>query len=365
MVEAKPRRGWSWCTKHPLQCARCSGAINVGDVYQWSNLDRKARHVLGADGKTCDVAWRPSETESASNGAAFQAERASATPATNGAHHDGAHADDASALQTLADVLGRRLAPTIDRDAVETIVREMFATFDVETAVERALAARVPSVIEIRRADGTTARLDGAHYLMPRVLRLLAAGIHVYLWGPAGSGKTTMALQACHAMGKTDSEIDTLDASTPKSGILGYRTPTGDKVDTAFTRTYATGHGYIGDELDNAPAGVQSIKNSALANGHCPTPWGMVPRGEGFVYIGTGNTPGRPTPAFPDRKRMSAAFADRLYFVHVPIDPAIECRAAGLPTPAAPAREERTCTPAQWVTWVQKVRAYCAQSAPE
>jgi hypothetical protein len=61
---------------------------------------------------------------------------------------------------------------------------------------------------------------------------------------------------------------------------------------------------------------------------------------------------------------MSAAFADRLYFVHWPLDPAIECRAAGLPVPARPERKERTCTPAQWVSWVQAIRAWAADNAP-
>jgi hypothetical protein len=362
-METVARKGWSRCRKHPLSCARCNGVIAVGDVYQWSNLDRKARHVKASD-DTCDLAWRPSETESAREvvrDVEMRDDEVTTTPVVV----NGAHGGDGAVLQSLAEALGKRLAPTIDRDAVQTIVRDTLASLDVNAAVERAVNARIPSVIEIRRQDAPTVRVENAHYLMARVLKLLAAGIHVYLYGPAGSGKTTMALQACRALGKPDSEIDTLDGSTAKSALLGWRSPTGEHMETAFTRCYATGQGYIADELDNAPAPIQSIKNSALANGHAPAGWGMIQRHDGFVYVGTGNTPGRPTPQFPDRKRMSAAFADRLYFLYVPIDPAIECRAGGLPIPTAPKREERTCTPAQWVGWVQNVRAWCAQHAPE
>jgi len=62
---------------------------------------------------------------------------------------------------------------------------------------------------------------------------------------------------------------------------------------------------------------------------------------------------------------MSAAFADRLYFMYWPLDPAIECRAGGLTPPAPPARVATTCTPGEWVTWVRTLRAWAETSMPE
>jgi hypothetical protein len=277
-----------------------------------------------------------------------------ATSDNDGAKVVPASVGDADAMiDMLAEVLSKRLNLSNVLDATQ-----------VEKLVLDALAARVPTPIEIIRPDQSTVTIADAHYLMPRLVTLLGAGIHCYLWGPAGTGKTTAALQALHGLGLMDSEIDTLDPSTPKSGIMGYRTPQGDKVETAFTRCYTMGQGYVGDEIDNAPAHVQSIKNSALANGKCPTAWGMVERAEGFVYVGTGNTPGRKTKAFPDRQPMSAAFMDRLYFIHWPLDPAIECRAAGLVAPKMPERKLATCTPQDWVKWVQQIRAWAATEMP-
>lgn len=233
----------------------------------------------------------------------------------------------------------------------------------VETTVQRELARCAPRRLEIIQPEKPVVTVEGGHFYLERLIKLLGAGIHVMLWGPAGTGKTTAAMMAAKALG-LDAEIDTLDPSTPKSGIMGYRTPSGEAVPTAFTRCYSEGKVYVGDEVDNAPAHVQSIKNSAMANGHCPTAWGMVARAKGFVGCYTGNTPGRPTPQFPDRRPMSAAFADRLYFMYWPLDPNIERRAAGLPPVKTPEIPQGTCLAQDWVTWVQMAREYCAHNAP-
>ena len=199
---------------------------------------------------------------------------------------------------------------------------------------------------------------------MPRLLKLILADFNVYLWGDAGTGKTSAALRALVLL-KRQCEIDTLDMSTFRSMIQGYMTPTGEPVHTAFTRCWCDGKGYVADETDNAPGHVQTLFNSALANGHAALAWGNVARKDGFSFIGTGNTPGRPTRAFPDRKPMSAAFMDRLYFVYWPLDEAIEARAAGMMIPNRPARPEpKPIKPSDWVTWVKLVREWAKKEMP-
>lgn len=375
--------------KYDGKCRKCGAVIHAGDSIRYSNLTKQTFCVpcWGTKGQS---AHNPARDEQpAASAMAAIMERATAAHAAARAEQSEQKQSEATAayeratsgqemapeaapaapapvetsngsaayLAPLAAALAQHMnlpAAAMDAAAVTYIVRNEIAK----------LEAPAPTIIEVRRPDAPAVTIEGAHYLMPRLLRLMVAGIHVYLWGPAGTGKTTAVLQAAHALGKTDSEIDTLDPSTPKSGIMGYRTPTGDPVSTAFTRCYVGGQVYVGDELDNAPAAVQSIMNSALANGHAPTAWGMVPRGDGFVFGGTGNTPGRPTPSYPDRRPMSAAFADRLYFLHWPLDAAIECRVGGLKTPPAPVREEGTCTPGEWVRWVQRIRVWAAEHAP-
>lgn len=226
------------------------------------------------------------------------------------------------------------------------------------------LEANTPKVIQVKRGDDVVTEFTNEHYLMPRLIRLISADFNVYLWGDAGTGKTTAALRAFELL-KREAEIDTLDISTFRSMIQGYMTPTGDPVHTAFTRCWVNGKGYVADENDNCPGHVQTIFNSALANGHAALAWGNVAKKEGFAFVGTGNTPGRPTRAFPDRKPMSAAFMDRLYFIHWPLDEAIEARAAGLPlSPRPPEPEPRPIDPKSWVKWVRSIRDWANREMP-
>lgn len=255
------------------------------------------------------------------------------------------------------------ITASTDRAELERIV-QLTVEASIRRHLEALAAANEPQVIEVRHEKGPSAKVQGAHYLMSRVLRLLRAGFNLFLWGDAGTGKTTAALQAAEAL-RRKSEIDTLDPTTFRSMVQGYMTPEGEPVHTAFTRCWVEGKVYIADEIDNAPGHVQTLFNSALANAYAPLAWGNVPRHKNFRFIGTGNTPGRPTRTFPDRRPMSAAFADRLYFIHWPLDPAIEARAAGM---AVPVRENGAkpteVKPADWVRYVQAIREWAKHNCP-
>jgi len=260
----------------------------------------------------------------------------------------------------IAEAIQSRIkAPAIDENRVKEIAVEQ-ANKVVEANADRFR----PRVIEVKIPERVeSVRIEGAHYLLPRLINVMAAGLPVYLWGPAGGGKSTAALQAATALQRSH-ELDTLDPSTFRSMVQGYCTPTGEPVHTSFTRAWVNGHVYIAEECDNAPGHVQTLFNTALANGHAPLAWGNAARKDGFGFVANGNTPGRPTQEFPDRRPMSGAFRDRMYFIHWPIDPSIECRAAGLAEVPAPTREVKTCTPAKWVTWVMKMRAWTVANAP-
>ncbi len=101
-----------------------------------------------------------------------------------------------------ATALAQRMPPSTDESAIRRVVADE-------------IARRVPTVIEVRPVAGPAVQIEGAHYLLPRVVRLLHAGLHIYLWGPAGTGKTTAALQAAQALGRP-AEMDTFDPTTPR-----------------------------------------------------------------------------------------------------------------------------------------------------
>lgn len=325
----------SFTAKFPGTCQRCKEAVTPGQLVNRFNRPTPGTlfHV------ECPNGAKPAPAEPT----ATPTPRAPAAPGSLDA------IVDARITAALGD-----FSPdaALDADAVRTIAEE----------AARAVVGQTLTVI-IKRPDAPPVERKDAHHLYPRAAALLGAGLPVYFWGPPGSGKTTLGMQVATDLGLAW-ELDTLDPSTSRSAIQGYRTPTGEPVQTAHTRTYVADAAYIADELDAAPAQVQSLFNSALANGHAVAAWGPLVKGARNVFVGTGNSPGAPTPQHPDRKRMGEAFKDRLYFVYVPLDPAIECRAAGLPVPPTPVRKAATCTPAAWVSWVQSVRAWAAQNAP-
>lgn len=257
--------------------------------------------------------------------------------------------DRAALLQAL-------LAPAIDEKAIAAIV---------DTAVEKKLAGRVTTTLVVTSGEDRKVEIDSPHPFLQRVIRLVNVGIPVYLWGPAGAGKTTAGMQASHSLLR-DSEIDTLDPSTFRSMIQGFLSPVGAPMHTSFTRCWTEGKVYIADECDNAPGHVQTLFNSALANGHAPFAWGNVERGNGFAFIGTGNTPGRPTREFPDRKPMSAAFADRMYFMHWPIDEQAERTWSGIggKGKTIPMPVTREIKANEWVDYVQSLRTWATTNAP-
>ena len=268
---------------------------------------------------------------------------------------------DASLIDTLVTVLEPRLRrASVDPGQVRTIAADVTR----EILASEGGQQERRTVVEIQRGGTTIATVADAHYMLPRLVTLMEAGLHVYLWGPPGTGKTTAAMQAAEALGRK-AEVDTLDRSTFRSMVQGYMTPAGEPVHTVFTRCWTEGKVYVADEVDNAPGHVQTLYNSALANGHAPLAWGNIARADGFGFIGTGNTPGRPTRAFPDRSPMSAAFADRLYFLYWPLDPAIEARVGGLGHTARKWRPRSgSADIGAWVEWVLRFRSWAERNAP-
>lgn len=335
-----------------LNCTRCGGRIKKGETFRWYNRPRANSpfHV------TCPAMEGAQETPEPQETATPEPEASTATVEAVKPQETASKPQETAPAANLATAITAAITGAlaglsqVTEDRVRAIVQEMVGA--------------PPVTVEVKRPTGETVEVKGAHFMFARLCHLLASGVMVYLYGPAGTGKTTALMQAAKAVNGQGFELDTMDRSTFKSAILGYMDARGEYVSTPFIRGYQRGAVTIFDECDYAPAAVQGLLNTALANGHAPTANGLVERGEGFAFAGAGNTPMRPTPAYPDRENGAPAFMDRLYFMHWPQDPAIECRAAGLPCPKVPERALATCTPGEWVRWLQAVRAFTEKNAP-
>lgn len=179
---------------------------------------------------------------------------------------------------------------------------------------------------------------------------------HVYLWGPAGSGKSTAAEKAAEDLG-LDYGYVSLDPYASSTCLIGYMNATGGYVKTPFYDIYKNGGVFCVDELDNASSSLLVTLNSALANGMCAFPCGMVKRHENFRLVATGNTDGKGgTPQYPERRQLDSAVLDRYLAIHWGYDEKLELSIA--------LQIDKQCG-AEAAKFVQDVRKRAIELAPD
>lgn len=216
-------------------------------------------------------------------------------------------------------------------------------------------------------ADGATAALKKAEPVRDRVvgsvtlkglqhesasdlMKLLQAGVHPLLVGPAGSGKS-MGAQLCAKALNKQFYVQSVGAQTSMAHIFGYMDATTNYRPTHFRTAYEHGGVFCMDEIDAGNANVLIGINSALANGLCSFPDAIVPVHKDFAFIATANTIGRgATAKYTGRNRLDEATLDRFVPLHWDYDKKLEAILAG------DQPEE-----VDWLNFVWRVRDYIDQ----
>lgn len=245
--------------------------------------------------------------------------------------------------QALAPMVQDRLKSTLDENAVKKIVDQALSD------------AGMVKPLEIKNLDtGDITKIDSPHKDLKKLLYFISKRQHVYLHGPAGSGKSTAAMHVSQAL-KLEFGYISLNPQTPDSRILGFVDAGGTYRETAFYKTYKNGGVFCIDEMDNASASLLTTLNSMLENGHGAFPNGIIPRHKDFVLVATGNTNGRGgNPMFPERRPFDAAFAERFTFLFWDYDGELEKAVALSINPNAK----------NWINYTKKLRDYCAKTYP-
>lgn len=249
------------------------------------------------------------------------------------------------------------VAQSVDKDSVVALVNETIATAvdGFKASIPEMMAQAGIRRVEIKFAERVAGIPETAHELLPEVVQIIGAGLHSFLVGPAGSGKSTIAYQVSEIMGWTFSALS-LGPTTPTSKLFGYMDATGNYVTTPFRKVYEFGGIMLMDELDNGHPGLVAEINQALANGFCAFADGMVAKHKDFRMIATGNTFGKgPDRMFVGRNILDAATLDRFATVEIPVDEAMERRIALSFVPEED--REMFATVSSWVEYVQAVRA--------
>lgn len=223
--------------------------------------------------------------------------------------------DEAALLEAIRALKGRGGA--VDPEQVKAIVAEMLSPLEKAIAQVKS-PLPVVKMIDAERAD--IGELPSVrHKDAEKVAMLCAArgadGLRKNVWiaGPMGSGKTTMARQVASALGL---DFGFHGSCMLPHELLGFVDAGGQYHQTQFVKLYRDGGLCLLDEIDGSSAQATLALNAALANGIMALPNGeIVARHPDFACIGAANTWGHGANSeYVGRNKLDGAFLDRFAF---------------------------------------------------
>lgn len=197
---------------------------------------------------------------------------------------------------------------------------------ELKKQLDEAKNAGTGSIINVV-VDGKKTTTKTVSVLDPNfenILHLVAAHENVYLYGPAGSGKNTIAEQIAEALGVEFYYQNTL---VTKFDISGYKNAQGEYEETPFYKAWKNGGLFFADELDNSTAEAIIALNAALANGYYtfPNSSEKVAKNPNFFCIAAGNTNGQgATEEYCGRYQMDESSRDRFAFIEIDYNKKVE-----------------------------------------
>lgn len=168
------------------------------------------------------------------------------------------------------------------------------------------------------------------HYKTDDLLQTLRVTGIAYLVGPAGTGKSTLAMDAAvelYKVPKDDFKFNehfaqiSFSPDTTSAEMVGRCDINGVFHRSEVVRVFAEGGLILFDEIDNADASMLVKLNTAIANGTFATPEGLIRRHKDTVIVCTANTYGTgPDAMYVGRSRLDAATLDRFVCSTIEVD---------------------------------------------
>lgn len=231
-----------------------------------------------------------------------------------------------------------------------------------QATLQRTIADTIAA--EVKRVQGAwqkfeivtqdrTHRIEGlAHKAFPKLLRAVSArtrhdkgALNIWLYGPAGTGKSTAARKLAEAFGLA---FHTNGPVGSQWDIRGFTDAQGKVVSTAFRRAWEGGGVYCWDEGDGSAPAALIEANGALATGFASFPDKTVERHKDCIVIINGNLrPGAaPDATYNGRYKQDTAFVNRFIAIEWGIDEDLELALLG----------KLDSIGEQWVKFVRKLR---------
>jgi len=206
--------------------------------------------------------------------------------------------------------------PTYAPGSIESIILAM---------IERHAPQTAPAGTVLLRPHRPPIQLPQlAHPALQRVLDAHHLKEPVYLVGPAGSGKTTLALQLAETLGL---QCYIHGAVSQAHELFGWTDANGIYHGTPFRKAFTEGGICLIDEMDGSAPEALLPLNAALANRRATFPDSPdeLTAHPDFYPIAAANTVGHgATHQYVGRSPMDGATMDRFLMVEVAYDPDIE-----------------------------------------
>lgn len=192
--------------------------------------------------------------------------------------------------------------------------------------LESYITVEKPLVVNLGTVETPKGKL--VHKSFQTIIKILSSTKrkekNIMLVGGAGGGKTHLVGSIAEAL-KLPFYPMSVGLQTTKSDLLGFINATGIYMPSPIRLAYENGGVLLLDEFDAAHAGVITILNSLLANGHCSFPDKIVEKHKDFVCLCACNTYGKGgTMDYVGRNRLDAATLDRFIIVDVDYDENLE-----------------------------------------
>lgn len=206
----------------------------------------------------------------------------------------------------------------------DTIKDSMNAYMDKNLKEIASEVARKLRPIVIKLENQKEIKLEGrVHKEFKNCLFLCQQERQLFIAGPAGSGKTTLASQIAKALDLNFKHIS-CSAGMSEAHLLGRMLFDGTYVKSDLVECYENGGVFLFDEIDAADANTLLIINSALANGVLSVPNrkenNHALRHKDFICVCAGNTWGNGSFEYQGRNHLDAAFLDRFSISKVLVD---------------------------------------------
>lgn len=159
------------------------------------------------------------------------------------------------------------------------------------------------------------------HSKFTYVLPIVESGMPVLLEGPAGTGKSTLAMQIAESLALSFHSISCTKQMSVNA-LLGFISINGVYIRTQFREAFEHGGLFLLDEIDAADPNVLLTLNT-IENGFISFPDGIVKAHESFRLIATAN-PSNEHSIYTGRSKLDFSTKDRFFTITIDRDESLE-----------------------------------------